>query len=134
MKDKINKRFGFLIGDIFIAVFVLLIAAIMFVSFTINGQNKGGKTAFIYVNGEILYEVPLDKNYNDEIKIGTEMIIEISNGRVRIQYSNCKNQNCVKIGSINTQNQIIACMPNRIYILIKSEADNLINEFDAIIG
>ena len=135
MKNKNYRSFGILTGDILIAVFILFVAVVMFISFTVDGQNKNNKSAFVYIDNELFQKLPLDKA--TEVKISQdeiEMTIGISDGGVKIQNSNCKNQNCVKMGSISTQNQVIACMPNRVYILIESEADNAAIEFDAIIG
>ena len=136
MKYKNYKKLGFLTGDILIIVLVLLIAAVMFISFTVSGgQHKSGKSAFIYIDGEVFKKLPLDKNARTEINQGgVEMTIEISDGSIKVHQSNCKNQNCVKMGNISARNQVIACIPNQVYILIESEADNKENEFDAIIG
>ena len=135
MKNRDYNKLGFLPGDIFIAALVLLTAAAMFISFTVGGQNKSNKAACIYINGEIFQKISLDKD--DLIEINhdkIDMTIEIFDGSIKICRSNCKNQNCVKTGSISTKNQIIACMPNRVYILIEYEAGQTKDGFDAIIG
>ena len=139
MKNAKYNKIGFLAGDIFIAVIVLLIAAALFISFALSGRDKADRAACVYIDGELFQKIPLDEINAEAVELeinqdGIEMIIEISDGVVKIQRSNCKNQNCVKTAGINSPNQIIACMPNGVYILIESDVDNTKPEFDAVIG
>ena len=135
--SKYNK-IGFLPGDIFIAASILLIAAVMFISFALGGRDRADRAACIYIDGELFQQIPFgDETEDIQLEInrdGIEMVIEISDGSVKIRSSNCKNQNCVKTAGINSPNQIIACMPNGVYILIESDVDNTTPEFDAVIG
>ena len=138
MKNKVYKKSGFLAGDIFIAVLVLLTAAVMSIGFTAGGQPKENKTAVIYIDGEVFQKMRLNEDkyilINHDGAKNIDMAIEISDNTIKIRQSNCKNQICVKSGSINTQNQIIACIPNKIYILIENESDSKNNGFDTVIG
>lgn len=46
-------------------------------------------------------------------------IVEISGGRVSVSESSCKNQVCVRHGSISGPGQSIVCLPNRLVVSIE---------------
>lgn len=128
------KKSGLLPGDIAIIFIVIFIAAAMLAVFAVS-VRQSADTAVIYVDGEVFKKCPLDTDAVIEIAgYDIDMTIEISDGTVKVSRSNCKNQNCVKSGAAKMTNQIIACMPNGIYILIESKSNNSAKNFDAIIG
>lgn len=65
----------------------------------------------------------------DEIDLGSDRIVdlpeqgmqlEIRDGRIRVLESDCPQKICVHLGWIATEEQIIACVPNRVLIEIET--------------
>ena len=46
-------------------------------------------------------------------------VVEISNGTVSVTEASCKNQVCVKHGSISRSGESIVCLPNRMVVRIE---------------
>jgi hypothetical protein len=58
--------------------------------------------------------------------------IEIREGRARMLSSPCPEQTCVKTGWIDSQGQIICCVPNKIIIWISGCEKQSPDQFDGI--
>lgn len=55
------------------------------------------------------------------IELDTVAVIEINDGKARIAYSTCKNQNCVSHGWSNSES--IICVPNKIHLDFSNNND-----------
>lgn len=112
------------VNDIILIIALLFGIAALFVLFFIR-QNSGDMLYVnIYHKDELLYSVPLEKNDNIEINGDvSKMIIIIKNGKVHVEYSGCDNQICVHEGEKNHENDMITCLPNKVYIRIGSKLD-----------
>lgn len=53
-----------------------------------------------------------------------ESELEISNGRVRFISSPCRNQVCVHQGWASHSGELLACLPNRIALVLEGQAAN----------
>jgi len=53
---------------------------------------------------------------------------KIENGKVRMVWANCSNQDCIRQGTINDGSKAIICLPNKVVIEIKSKK----KKFDTI--
>ncbi|MGM9969271.1 MAG: NusG domain II-containing protein [Anaeroplasma sp.] len=106
------KNDVFLIAGIFV---VLLIGLIVYGFVT----SKSGKQAVVYKDSEIMMTIDLDEN-NEYIIQGeiSELIIIVSDGKIKVKESGCENQYCVLDGYISRENEVIVCLPNHIYIKI----------------
>jgi hypothetical protein len=71
---------------------------------------------------EWVYDLSVDTTASFEGPIGNTTI-EISNNRVHVHSSECKNQICVSSGWIDKPGQWISCLPNDIFILIKGQQE-----------
>lgn len=59
---------------------------------------------------------------HDDLKVG------VKHNSIRVIYSSCPHQDCVKIGSVSTTNKPIVCLYNKVYIvLIDNSGGNDIN-------
>lgn len=111
---------------ILLIIFILLGFAVGYIS--IFHQHEG-KDVIIKVNGKIYGTYPLNKNQTITIKDGHNINkVIIKNKKVQMAYSSCKNQICVHHNPIDKANQNIACLPNRVFIIIKGGDD----EYDSI--
>jgi len=58
-----------------------------------------------------------------------DTVVEIGGGAARITSSPCLNQTCVSAGRIHSSGQWIACLPNRVMLIIDEGGQN--NDVDA---
>lgn len=98
-------------GDIILVAVILVTAVLCFFSF----QNPEKAQAVIYLNGEEYTRINLSED--KEIIIDTVKIL-IKNGKIQMNSSDCPDKVCIKTGAINKNGQVIACVPNKIVILI----------------
>lgn len=107
------------IGDIFIIITAVCI--ITFLSFTILHNPANNKNCHILF-GEKEYIYPLNSDQSIEItgSLGTSHI-RIKNNSVSMTSSPCPLKICVKKGEISNSGEWIACLPNKILIIIKGK-------------
>lgn len=111
-------------NDIILIIILLAGIIALFVFSFVRNNSDGVPYVNIYKEDKILYSVPLEKN--DVIEVDGEisnMVIVIKNGRVHVEYSGCDNQICVHEGEKSHENEMITCLPNKIYIRIGSKVD-----------
>ena len=92
-----------------IIFFVIFAAAGGFFFFFFSNEN--GKRVKITENNKVVYEGSLSKNKKIELKSNTVLI---ENSKVKMQYSDCKNQICVHHKAIGKKGESIICLPNRV--------------------
>ena len=76
-------------------------------------ESNGSEFAEYSLYDDVSLTVPAPKqneNYN---------VVEISKGKVRVTEASCKNQVCVKHGSISRTGETIVCLPNRLIVRIE---------------
>lgn len=116
---KLKRR-----NDIILITILLAGIIFLFVYLFIIRNSSDTPYVNIYHEDKILYSVPLSKN--DEIIVKgdiSEMTIIIKNGHVHVEKSGCDNQICVNEGEKGNYNEMITCLPNKIYIRIGSKQD-----------
>jgi len=108
-----------------ILISILIIGIIsLFIFFVMRNNNGDVPYVNIYHEDKLLYSVPLEKNDNIVVKGDiSEMTIIITNGYVHVEESGCDNQICVHEGNKHYMNEMITCLPNKIYIRIGSKQD-----------
>jgi hypothetical protein len=112
--------------DWFIIGGVLLLALIAFAASRLLQPEDSVAMVTIYVGGEVYARVPADDYQTITIDQGNGMmnVVVIDESGVRMESSTCKNQICVKQGTIDTHhhsddimlNNWIICMPNGVSI------------------
>lgn len=109
-----------------VSFFVIVIALCVVV--IMNSRKDSGKTAEIYVDGELYMEIPLD--VNDEYEISTDYgknTVEVKDGNVRVKTADCENQICVNTGWVSKTGVPIICSPHRLSVEIVSDSGADIN-------
>ncbi|MBR1911019.1 MAG: NusG domain II-containing protein, partial [Treponema sp.] len=94
-------------------IILLIFAAITVLSF-MTAKRKGASKPMLIITAEKTnYIYPLDKNgtYTIEGFIG-QSIIQVKDGHAFFVDSPCPNKNCVHAGSISSNGQWNACLPN----------------------
>lgn len=72
-----------------------------------------------------VHTLPLDKDgsYTFTTSLGTNTV-EIANGRVRMQHSDCPGRDCVEQGFISDATEVIVCMPHKVIArIVEGEGD-----------
>ncbi len=109
-----------------ILAFSAILLTCVFITALLYGTNNS-LVAEIYVNGELLQQVDLDKVETPyEIPIehaGKTNIAYISNRQISVKSANCPDGLCVKQGAINNCFYPIVCLPNNVVIKIKGGSD-----------
>lgn len=111
------------VGDIVVAALILLMAAGVTAAqagyFASRAAGSGELTAVIEVDGKRVMEVPLsrDLTFTVDTLVGPE-ILEVKDGRIRVQESDCPDQICVYTGWISRPGQAIICLPGRMIVTV----------------
>ena len=103
-----------------IIIFTIFLS-ISILSFTLYTTISGDPKVHVTSNGkEWVYDLSVDTTASFKGPVGFTSI-EISNNRVHVHESDCKNQVCVLAGWISKPGEWIACLPNNVFILIQGE-------------
>ena len=111
-------------NDIILILVLLFVAFISIIFLNIN-SSKDNLMVCIYYQDELIYEEYLDNINNDKIVEinGRESIVKVlvNNDGVKIIESGCLNHVCINQGLIDKAGQTISCLPNEIYIILRSK-------------
>lgn len=116
-------------ADIILAIIIAIvgIAASFYLTF-LDVPVKNGKVV-IHQNNKVYGEYSLYEDREITVKDGDHINkITIKNGNVQMTFSSCKNQDCVKQGSIDDSSKSIVCLPHKVVVEIKSDK----SEFDSV--
>ena len=104
-----------------ILIFTFLICIILSISIMLYFYiQKPLNVEIITPNEKTKYSIFIDKEIIVEGYTGN-LLIQISNKKVRVKDSNCSNQICVKTGWISKVGEMIICAPNRVSVIILSD-------------
>lgn len=111
-------------NDIILILAILMVALIATILINRNSTDENLKI-YVYSQNKIVYEEVLDNIKEDkliEIK-GSESIVKIlvTSDGVKIVESGCTNHVCINQGLIDKAGQTISCLPNEVYVVLRSE-------------
>lgn len=111
--------------DIVIIV-VLIISSFIphFIYSSIGFKNNKDLYATIKVDGEIHNTIDLPTTSEEKFIIQTENgtnTILVNNNEINIVHADCKDELCVKQGSISKIGKTLICLPNKLIIEIKGD-------------
>lgn len=111
--------------DIVIIV-VLIISSFIphFIYSSVESKNNKNLYATIKVDGEIHNTIDLPTTSEEKFIIQTENgtnTILVNNNEVNIVYADCKDELCIKQGSISKIGKTLICLPNKLIIEIKGD-------------
>lgn len=108
--------------DIVIAVAVVLIGAVLVVTFFM--MRSPGKNVIVSIDGKEAATYPLDEDRDEWImgRGGKNRLI-IKDGKASVTEADCPDKLCVKQGSISNVNESIVCLPHRITVRVAGEDD-----------
>lgn len=85
---------------------------------------KEGRTAKIYLDGELLASVELDRAAEPyTVEAGEGNTVQVEKGRVRMLHADCPDQLCVDMGWTSSPLKPVVCLPNRVMIIIEGRAE-----------
>jgi hypothetical protein len=84
------------------------------------------RTALIYQDGCLLYQIDLRENRTVVLPEGGIKVV-VRDGGVRIVEADCPKHVCVNTGAIRLPGQVIACVPNKTLIEIKSTSPQFLD-------
>ena len=114
-------------ADIILFICLFLIGGAL--SYLASSGSPTGDLVVVKINGEIYGKYSLSKDRTITVNRNGHMNkITIKGGKVQVSKSSCKNQICVKQGSISTTHQSIVCIPNRVVVSIEGKG----GEYDVI--
>ena len=114
--------------DKILIVFVVFISLFAMYIVKERASNYNKKYVEITVDGEEHSKYVLDNNIDKEIEVITDKgynIIQIQNGQVLVEESDCNNQLCVRKGVIEEPGEIIVCLPHKVVVQITGSSEDL---------
>ena len=110
---------------VFLILAILVLAAAA--SALVLTRPAAGRVAKIYVDGELIREVDLDRvaaqeRYTVRTDQG-ENVILLEPGRICVESADCPDQICVKAGWLADSAAPIVCLPHRLVIELGGETE-----------
>ena len=102
---------------ILIAVLLVLSAGIWL--YSIAARQEGGY-AQVAIDGEIVMELPLNKNTSVILGQGEHSdTLIIENGQAYVSEASCPDHVCIRQGKVSYNGQTIVCLPNKLVVTIR---------------
>lgn len=106
--------------DILIIGAILLVSLVLLLVMTLT--QKEGSTVVVEIDGKTVATYSLYENGEYSLNGGTNVLV-IENGVAYLNYSNCPDHTCEKTGKIQYVGQSIICLPNKVAITIRGDAE-----------
>lgn len=110
--------------NLILVVVIAAVACAGLLATRLIGANTDADTATVVIRdgAQNVYELPLGQDVSKTVTtdLGTN-VIEIKDGRVRVEEADCPNQDCVHQGWIDAAGQQIVCLPHKLTIDIVDE-------------
>lgn len=103
-----------------ITFIILSIITILFV-FLLCGNFNKGKYIEITIDDKLYGTYSLNKNQKIELENNT---ILIEDGYAYMLEANCSDHTCINMGKITNNNQMIICLPNKVFVKVVDESNN----------
>ena len=107
---KAYKRDLLLVG-------ILLLAAILLFFYMRNRQDVGA-VAVVTVDGEEVGRYPLKKSGTFSLNGGSNILV-VEDGMAWVSEASCPDKVCMGMGKISKNGEFIACLPNRLIVVIE---------------
>lgn len=115
-------------GDFVIIGIVLLAAALTAV---LAAGTQGDRLyAEIWQDNQLIERVALTDDTDRTIDLDGHNVIVLSGKSARMESADCRDQVCVRTGTLTRAGQVAVCLPNRVVLKIVGET----GEIDAIVS
>lgn len=105
-------------GDIVLIISLCLIIVLSFLPSFSGGNEK--LTAEVYYGGELVKTLNLSECEDEEITVGSCTLLFEKDG-VAFIHSDCPDKLCIKRGKLKRKGDTMACVPERVVVVIKGE-------------
>lgn len=112
-----------------VAIVASASGVLLFTEMGLNWGVASARTAAVYHAGQPIHELDLGRDQEWTTPDGS-MTMEVRDGKLRVRESNCANHICEKTGWIGRPGEVIACVPNQIFMEIPREKGS---DLDAIV-
>ena len=85
-------------------------------------QNGAGARAVVTVDGQEIGSYPLQKSGTFPLNGGTNILV-VENGEAWVSEADCPDKVCMGMGRISRNGEFIACLPNRLLIVVEGAAE-----------
>ncbi len=111
-------------GDIILIGSLLLLCLVLFITSLQSGENL---RAEIYVGGEKAHSIALSEVRESYTVNENYCQLLIEKDGVSFVFSNCGDQLCIKKGKLKNQGDTMACVPEKVVVVIKSDSKKQID-------
>ena len=105
---------------------IIFLSAVIIISLSllllISSNKEDGALAVVEINGTVVGEYPLGENGEFTLNGGSNVLV-IENGEAYMSFSKCPDHVCERTGKIRFVGESIVCLPNRVVVTIKGNAD-----------
>ncbi len=105
-------------GDIILIASLLLLCLVLFITSLQSGENL---IAEIYVDGEKAHSIALSEVSESYTVNENYCQLLIEKDGVSFVFSDCGDQLCIKKGKLKNQGDTMACVPQKVVVVIKSD-------------
>ena len=109
-----------------ILVGIVLLAALLLFFMVRNNQEKAtgtGAEAGVTVDGLEIGRYPLKTNGTFPLNGGSNILV-VENGEAWVSEANCPDKVCMGMGKISRNGEFIACLPNRLIVVVEGGEQN----------
>jgi len=103
----------------------IVVSAAVIGAFSWYAYGRAGAEPMVYIQGETgswVYPLGVDREASVSGPLGVTRV-HIEGGGVHVTDSPCRDKICIYAGTISRKGDWIACLPNRVFIRIESEAE-----------
>ncbi|RKJ50118.1 NusG domain II-containing protein [bacterium 1XD42-54] len=129
-ENKRRKGFSVKKADIILGVSVITAAIILLAARSFF--QKDGALVVVEKDGRAYGAFPLSKN--QEIWIGTGNRIRIQDHKVWMIFSDCPDHLCEHQGIIQTEGEMIVCLPHRVVVQVEEDKESQEEQPDVIVS
>ena len=109
---------------ILVAVLLVAALALFFGLRSRQARDTGsGARAVVTVEGREVGRYPLSKNGTFPLNGGTNILV-VENGEAWVSEANCPDKVCMGMGKISRNGEFIACLPNRLLVVVEGAAED----------
>ena len=116
-------------GD-FVIIGVVLALSAAIAAVLALGTSGDRLYAEVWQDNELVERVELTDSTDRTIDLGRHNVIVLSGRTAAMQSADCRDQVCVRTGTLTHAGQVAVCLPNRVVLKLVGETD----EIDAIVS
>ena len=104
--------------DIILIIAVAAVCTVLFFA----GKGGGERTAVIYVDGEVVREIELNRAPDETFTLDTKPVVtlKVENGCIYFTDAKCPDRTCEKSGKLKNSGDTAACLPAKTVVTVKS--------------